>query len=236
MNKVAVVIASTDSFQDCFPATLECLRRFWPNPPWPIYTTSNSIPWGERPILTGGIDAGWVANLSNALDHLNTEFILLFLEDQLLFRAVDTAELLKVREVMLAFPEIGAFHVGQGDDTLADPEIEKQIGHGVGHKVALESNTRITTAPCLWRTAYLRKILANCGTTAWDFEGKGSEFSKTQPEEIWTHKGTDEVNRAFRCFYSAITRGKWDRNAVEWLKKDFGLEVNTDRGFMECQR
>ena len=122
-----------------------------------MFTTSNSIPWGERPILTGGIDAGWVANLSNALDHLDAEFVLLFLEDQLLCRPVDTIGLLKVHEAMQAFPEIGAFHVGQGYDTLDNPQLEKEMGHGIGHKVAIESGTRITTAFLPLNVSYIEQ-------------------------------------------------------------------------------
>ncbi len=229
MSDVACLVASTDSFFDCWPATLACLERFWPDRPWPIYTTSNTMPWGERPILTGGLDAGWVANLSNALDHLSEPFVLLWLEDVLLCRPVKTDVCRIAEEILRREYEVGAIRLGQGNETKEKISDFHEDSIGM-QRVVPDSEYRISTSPTLWRVSYLRKILSCCGITAWDFEIKGTVASRELPDEIWVQSGEGDVSRAFRCYYTGILRGKWVGECLEWLES-IGIKVeDTSRG------
>lgn len=236
MNDVAVLISSCDAFADCWPITMECLIRYWKDCPWQIRTMSNWMPWGERPLLVG-TDQGWVQNLLNALDHLSEPFVLLFLEDMLLCREVDTFECGVAETLLIDVPMIGAVRLGQGNEKTEDACVGRGAFRFRGsvryNCITLDSAYRISTSPTLWRVSYLRKILADCGSTAWDFEVTGTQKSRNMPEEIWVQAGETDVNRAFRCYYTGITRGKWNRGCLNWLA-EIGIEQpDISRGVIE---
>lgn len=229
MSDVAVCVSSCDNFFDVWSPALECLARFWPDRPsdWPLYTMSNRKAWGERPIVVGD-DRGWNCNLRTALDQIKADFVLMFLDDMLLCRPVDTAACITASVALALRPNTGAIRLGQGAE-----EVEPVDRLPEWSRVTITSPYRISTSPTLWRTEYLRKILARCGPTAWEFETQGSAESRMMPEEIWVQSGAGDEHRAFRCYYTAITRGAWNRGCLNWLKQ-IGVEVGElTRGVIE---
>lgn len=246
MSEVACLIPSVDSFADCWPATRACFHKYWPDCPWKIFTASNKIPFSlgftadKGCQIMVGDDRGWVENLKAALDAITgpsvinrtpPEFVVLFLEDMLIDKPVDTGMCIGAQMLIRNGDSIGAVRLGRGGELK---ELPIPSGKAWWDRVKPDSPYRVSTSPTLWRISYLRKILANCGTTAWDFETRGTALSRTLPEEIWV-QSCDEGERAIQTYYTAITRGKWDRNAVEWLKRDLGIEVDVSRGFMEAR-
>lgn len=225
MNDIVACLPSTDSFSDAWPVAMSCLRKYWTDAPFPIRTMSNWIPWGDAPLLVG-TDREWTQNLLKALDHLSEEFVLLFLEDMLLCREVYTDDLLEYMTIMRAFPEIGAFRVGQtGGDMPIDPSQDREPFKAL--RIDPASPYYVSTGPTIWRVPFLRKVLENSGSTAWEFEQKGTVFARTCEEEIWMPRG-EEHTRPFRQFYTAIERGKWVGECIEWLKT-LGIEVDTSK-------
>jgi hypothetical protein len=222
MNDVAVLIPSCDQFSDVHPVALACLRKYWPDCPWPIYTQSNRLPWGKSPILCGD-DKGWIQNTLTTLDFMpELEFVCHFLDDMLLCRDVYTDELLEYLKIMRAFKEIGAFRVGQtGGDKPIDPSQDCEPFKAL--RIDPASQYYVSTGPTIWRVAFLRKVLEHVnGSTAWDFEIGGTAYARTCEEEIWMPTGP-EHERPFRTFYTAITRGRWNRGCLNWLK-EIGIE------------
>lgn len=227
VNDVVVLIPSCDSFSDCHPAALTCLEKYWPDCPWRIVTTSVTKPWGPNCVLTK-TDRGWVENLSAVLELCDFEFVLTFLEDMLLCRQVDTAACITAANDMTFIKECGGIRLGQGAEKCHHTTLVG--GYGV---VSPDSPYRISTSPTLWRVSYLRKILADCGSTAWDFEVIGTQRSRDMPEEIWVQAGEGDVHRAFRVFYTGITRGKWNRGCLNWLKEIGVEQPDISRGVIE---
>lgn len=222
-----VLLPSFDGFSDMWPITLECLSRFWPDRPYPLVCVSQRKPWGDYPVLTWD-DKGWRNNLLFALDRLpKTRFVVMYLEDMFPTRPVDT-DCVRVCEIALSqFDNVGAIRLGNGDDKFVSLEIPCVFG-----EVLRGSAYRISTAPTLWRVSYLRKILERCGDTAWEFEMKGTELAKTLPEDVWC-PNCKEHERPFRCWYTGVTRGLWNRACLNWLN-DIGVEVGPlTRGVIE---
>lgn len=230
MTEPVVLIISCDQFSDCHPATLACLERYWPDCPYEIRTMSNEKPWGKSPLLVGP-DTSWTNKLMGALDMLGAELVITTLEDMLLSRPVDTAAVRTAVDFMRRDEDIGAVRLGQGAEKVDSPGFDFQ---GIPFDpISRDSDYRISTSPTLWRSAYLRKILGHCGETAWSFEQNGTQYAQSLPEEVWTIHGDSDVHRPIRCYYTAITRSRWDPRCIAWLKT-LGIEVeDTSRGFME---
>lgn len=170
-----------------------------------------------------GEDRGWVANLRTALGMIEAEYLILWLEDMILCREVHTANIRMALTAMDYLPAIGAIRLGQGAETL-----EKIGDSDEFYRITLDSPYRISTAPTLWRKSYLLEVLADCGETAWDFEVKGTQRSRTLESEIWA-MFDDDVKRPFRTYYTGITRGRWNQGCLDWLKSE-GIKVDVSRG------
>jgi hypothetical protein len=204
-HECAVVIKSTDSFSDVWGPALECLKRNWPDCPWPIFTTSERQPWGERPVMVGE-NRGWCRNFETALDQVDSEFTLLIIDDHLIDKPVNTAACIYSLDFLRENPVVCSVLLGPGGQDLIPAEETPM------YWLTRETNYRISCSPTLWRTSYLRERLAPHGT-AWDFELRGT------PESVDAALAAFDVekNRPIKCIYSAITRGEWERGALQWL-------------------
>lgn len=220
-NECAVVIKSTDSFSDCWPATLECLKRFWPDCPYPVFTTSEKIPWGERPVMTGE-NRGWCRNLENVLDQIDAKIVLLTQED-LLFCAPVNTYLVELALAKMQLTQIVPAQIilGPGPQT-----IDQKFGDF--GSIDRHSPYSISCTPTFWRTDWLREVLS-WTDNPWQFEMDGTKNVRKHPKlpPIWA-AGPEEEKRPIKVVYSAITRGKWEASAIAWLKK-FGVEVDSTR-------
>src|SRR3990167_5930669 len=217
MIDCAVLIASCDGFADVWPPALECLRRYWPDRPWPVFTLSNFIPWGEQPVLVGE-DKGWCRNCLLALDLVNAEYVMLWLDDMLLCEPVQTPYLLASLDALKANPNLAAVRVGPG------PETYEPIRNTVFCRVMKTSDYRCNTSPTIWRVSYLRDMLL-AGNTAWEFEIVGSKKSAVRPEEIWK---VNVLPPPVQVVFTSITRGQWEEGAMGWLRR-VGIQVDASK-------
>lgn len=208
MLDCSVMITSHDSFADIWPPALECLRRFWPDCPWPVRTLSNFSPWGECPVLVGD-DRGWCANLMRGLELAPSEYVMLWLEDMLLCDPVDTAACVAAYETMRENPKIGAILVGPGPQTF------EPLRHTIFGRTLTSSMYRVSTSPTIWKTEYLKRLLA-FGSTPWEFELRGTRAAETMPEEVWL---VNAQSRPVGVAFTAITRGEAEQGALIWLDR-----------------
>lgn len=228
MIDCACLIASTDSFVDVWPPALECLRRYWPDRPWPVFTLSNFTPWGEQPVMVGE-DKGWCRNVARGLELVNAEFVMLWLEDMLLCEPVQTEYLVASLDALKADPNLAAVRVGPG------PETYEPIRNTVFCRVMKTSGYRCNTSPTIWRASYLRDMLG-AGNTAWEFEINGSKRSAARDEEIWK---VNLLPPPVQLVFTMVTRGQFEEGALDWLQR-VGISVDASKravkGYEKGQR
>ena len=150
MNSIAVVIPSCDGFRDIWEPQLECVRRFWPDNRWDVWTISNSLPFGpeDRNIRTGD-DLGWCQNLLYALARINTTHVFMLLDD-LLVDSVRQPLIDRAWEIVQGDPEVVCFRVGSCSSQYHHPTDDHSIG--MIHKWA---DYLISCSPAIWRVDYL---------------------------------------------------------------------------------
>lgn len=199
-----VLIPSTDSFRDVWEPALACIAKNWPDCPYPVRTVTETGQFGEHCIKTGD-DLGWSGNLVHAIDQLNCDFVLMFLDDMLV-ESVDQASVSRAEAWMTNHPEAGAIQVGPSAVVYETDRIETWRA-----KIKKQSLYRVTTGPCIWRREFLREI-ASQTDSPWEFEINGSRLSSTMDKEI--HLSLD---RPLKVHYTAITRGHVERGAKRFL-------------------
>ena len=207
-EQLAVLIVSCDRYKDMWPLCTSMIRRFWPDCPHSIYLMSNKpAQIAGFHNLAIGPDFGWSANLRVALERLPQDYVLLFLEDLILERAVDTA---KVGVLFDWFRQAKGNCLRMNPNPPADLPLNDSVGVAVSGGMY-----RTSTVMTLWRRSILLDLL-DPKETAWEFEICGSERSDCYDGFYAAHVATFSV-------INTVARGKWTRRAIRRVRR-LGVE------------
>jgi len=214
INNIAVLVVSCDKYSDLWSPFFSLFRRFWPDCPFPVYLLSNQKSCdinGVVPILVGE-DVSWSDNLRFGLDQINEEFILMWIEDLLLIKKVDTEV---IQSICSEFIKISGNYIRLNHRVKPDVPFNKYFGH-----ISSGAIYRTSTVLSLWRKDVLHGLLKT-GESAWDFEIYGTVRSDKYDG---FYSSCDNYFKVINC----IIKGKWQRNAVEKITS-LGIEINTDK-------
>jgi hypothetical protein len=165
---VALVIASCDHSADLWPGLMMSLDRFWPDRTFPAYVITNMLQ-ANQPLVTTipvGDDLSWSDTLLQGLKKVPQEFVLLWIDDHYLTRAVDCGRVASTIQAFLQTPQGNYLRL----QTLpkADREFNQHFGVILPGRVY-----RTSVIASLWRKSVLQGLLRD-GESAWQFETSGS--------------------------------------------------------------
>lgn len=192
MNNFSILISTCDSYSDTWEPLLHQLSKHWSIPNIPIYLMSETktTSYGSLDIRCLNMKTRrkrytWSEMTLSALDRIDSEFVLLMLDDFWLTKDVDSNRFDKYLSFMQNSPDTGYI-------CLRD-EIEKmQFCGNLATANTLECEMpdiiecdkhmpfRITTQAGIWRKEFLQHILRP-HESIWEFESRGtwrSQFSK----------------------------------------------------------
>jgi hypothetical protein len=165
---VALVIASCDRSADLWPGLMKSFVRFWPDRTFPTYLITNCLK-PNQPMVTTiqvGNDSSWSDTLLSGLEQVPAEFVLLWIDDHYLTRAVDSR---RVEETIRIFVETpGANYLRLQTLPKADRRFNEHFGVVLPGRVY-----RTSVIASLWRKSVLEGLLRS-GESAWQFEISGS--------------------------------------------------------------
>lgn len=204
MIDAALLVASCDKYSDLWEPFFTLFHRHWPDCPFPIFLGSNRRSYnGEKvtPICVGQ-DVSWADNLQKMLDHIPFRRVILFLEDFLMVRRVDTQAIQDLLGVV------------QEEDLAClrlyphPPPSRRLRGKpGLG-ELRRGDDYRVSTQVAIWDVGTLR-ALAWPGLSAWDFEIIGSLASNEMSAKFW---GVYEPVIDYR---NGVWRGRWLPEGLE---------------------
>jgi hypothetical protein len=216
--EIAVLVVSCDKYADLWPLFSSQFARYWPDCPFPKYIMMNrskATVVGFQPLRLG-TDVSWSDNLLSALEQVQEEYILLFLEDLILEAPVD--------EAALAAALSWAAHTKPDHLRLnATEKPDERVSDIVG-RISEGAAYRTSTVLTLWRKATLRSLLKP-GESAWQFEIDGSERSDSLHGFYSTYR---------YCFpvINCVIKGKWRRSAVRVLSAQDAIPDLSTRPLM----
>lgn len=203
-RELAVVLVSCDDYKDLWPISTGMIDHFWPDCPCPKYLVSNqpsAVP-GFRSIAVGA-DRGWSANLLTALQKVQEEFVLLYLEDLILEEPVSQE---RVARLFAWLKSVNGNCLRMNPYPAPDRPCAGEVG--IASKGGLY---RASTVMTLWRKSVLCALLRP-GESAWAFEIHGSERSDA-------FDGFYAAYTPTFAFVNAVLRGRWRRAAVRRVRK-----------------
>ena len=165
---VALVIASCDHSADLWPGLMMSLDRFWAGRTFPSYVITNTLEANQPLVRTiaVGDDLSWSDTVLLGLKKVPEEFVLLWIDDHYLTRAVDCS---RVDATIRAFVETpGANYLRLQTLPKADRDFNRHFGVILPGRVY-----RTSVIASLWRKSVLEGLLRS-GESAWQFETGGS--------------------------------------------------------------
>ncbi len=204
-----VIVTSCDKYADVVGPFSALWKKFWPDCPFEtaLVTETAQAAGFDRVILTGR-GKTWCAMLVEALDQIDTPYVMMLMNDYLLAGPVDTpgalrrlgqAKSLGAANLRLMPNPPGRTPFGAPEERLL--EFPKNVAYSVSCQVGF------------WDREYLRGIASRNGS-AWEFERFGSFMlsGETRPLLVTPAKEFP--------FVDAVHKGYWETFGVKVLKEN----------------
>ncbi len=194
---IDILVISCDSYSDVWPYFFNYFFEHWDECPLDIYLLSNEKSYNDRRIKMINVkkDISWSDNLSKALKLINSEYVMLFMDDLLITNKISNDYFFKIKNwIDNNKPEYLKLNNSNKPEKFDD-----LIG-----KIPKKSSYKTSTMPSVWKKEILKKLLKK-GESAWEFESKGSL-------RAYDYNNFFSVNKNFINYKNSIIKGKWQKN------------------------
>lgn len=219
-NDMAVLVVSCDKYQDLWKPFFTLFFRYWQNCPYPVYLGSNRLTYTDSRVkmITVGDDKDWSSGFRKMLEQIPHHYVIVLLEDYLLYKPVDTD---KIRELVSYMKRRGAGVLRLFP--CPGPDMPSQDNPEVG-EICKGADYRVSMQAAIWDRQILCSLLHD-GESAWNFEMVGS-IRSDELEVPFLSVNKDSVKQPpIPYFCTAVVKGKWLRDAVNLCRKE-GIEID----------
>lgn len=237
-SKCSVLVTSCDAYEDAWEPFFSLFKHMWPDCPFPVFLNTESKSYTDESLTIKslhpentnkktGKPISWSDRLKQALQKIETDYVLFFLEDFFLMSPVRSDKVNECIRLMEENTKIGVirfyedFHLPEiiyDEFSKADPEYDYAI----------------STMVSLWKKDFLISILRD--ENPWEFEFNGTARWRRTDIEILVHRSEFPLVFDYKVhpdFGYGIFQGKWLKKNVELFEK-YGIKVDCEkRGFWE---
>lgn len=216
--KTAVVISSCDLYSDCWIPMIYSFRKYWNDCPYPINIISNFEALDEEGItfIKVGEHKGFGSNMRRALQVIDAEIIILFLEDFFLADSVDN-DMINNHIQYCYRRNISYLKIDSCDIIYRD---SLRIGSSSYCVNPLDIRYSLNLSIAIWRKDVLMSLCVD-GFSAWDFERKGINYIKKNKLKFYSETiHSSKMNKMTIKKISgpgAVTKGRWTIEGKEYL-------------------
>jgi hypothetical protein len=220
MPKVSILVVSCDKYSDLWQPFFGIFWKRWQDCPYPVYLGSNhkTYPDDRVTTITIGQDISWTTGLSQMLDRLNAEYVILFLEDFLIQRPVETKAIERLVQIVKE-KQLGCLRLAAGLPLAFPPSYPVDDNPDLG-VIAPGQSYRVSLQLAIWRTETLRKLLVP-GLSAWEFEELGTQMSDDMADHFWG------VYQPAIAYQQCVEKGKWKPEGIV-ICREAGVHIDLE--------
>lgn len=213
-DNLTVLVIGYDGYIDVWKHDFYLMNRYWNNRPRTILANSELRPEYEGvEVFNAGKDAEWSQKVIKALKIVDTEYVLLLLEDFFISKTVDNARLVNALKLMdnhhLDYYQILVQLVRQSWTPGAPYKGDKHI-----RIIPDDKKYPVNLQAAIWRKSYLEDALGDGNYNAWIFE-MNHMFDKVNTKQVTCV--VDDTNML--NIIHGIVQSKYLRNAKRKLNK-----------------
>lgn len=197
----SILIPSCDKYSDLWPPFFNMFWRNWRDCPYPVYLGSNKEAF-EHPKVENilvGPDKDWTSGVRKMVETLDSEYVLIMLEDFFIRKPVDTKRVVFYVNLL---KELG------GDLLRLRPPIYRPFlrVNGCFHLAQFMKGAPyiVSLQPTVWKKVRLLSIMRD-GESAWEFELKGTRRCNREFGKYFTLRKDCPIEWKTHV----VERGKW---------------------------
>lgn len=239
MNDLTIVVCSCDKYDDLWYPYFEIFKNQWPDCKYPIILNTESKTYAHNGLNIRCLqlykpeevaNISWSDRMIETLKYVDTEYVLVTLDDHFLISPVDSIKFEGALEIIKTHKRISALSF------IAYVPADKQT-KWIGNfgRWSMNDYFRVNLDTAIWRKkALLRNLKA--GENAWEFELNATERALWDFTEYYRYKQGAEpildVSFHLRRGYGCI-RGKWCwRNPELFAQFNIPMDFSI-RGYMD---
>ncbi|MEA2571429.1 MAG: hypothetical protein QOI24_3430 [Acidobacteriota bacterium] len=206
MSLPPLLVISCDRYSDLWEPFFRVLRARWPDCPFPLFLGTNHKTCTIDGVTTINIgdDISWTSGVRAMLDRIDSDDVILFLEDFFLIEQVDTTAVLRLVDAARKY-RVGSLRLAPLPAPTPLPTVASPVD-GIGI-VQPGEVYRVSTQPAIWRRETLHRLLLP-GFSAWDFEHLGTQLSAELDDQFWGPLKPSLV------YDHGVEKGKWKPEGV----------------------
>lgn len=230
-KKVTVLINSCDLYKSAWEPFLELFLIQWPDCPYDFVINSETLDYtgnkkNVKAVHPDDKNMTWTQRFRYALNHIESEYVLFFIEDYFVLKPVNTRVFEHAVKVMDENPNVGMISLASTQKTgikTDDYEDNDFYSRKIDEKNLIWCRTN------LYRKDYLLKLLRD-HETIWNFESYASYRAMKLPYIILQQNNNSPETFTFSVKVEngiGITRRKWLKGNVDLFKK-YNINVDFD--------
>lgn len=208
-KKMTIVVDSFDGYSDIWPSFFKVLNIYWPDCPYQIKLISNFKTYSGIDTIKTGEEINWSFRTLNAIKQIDSEYILLLLEDYLISSPIQNK---KIKEAL-------DFMINQKVKYLRLTNIPKSRFNIENRKIFplyKDEEYAINLQASIWQKDFLIENLEKHPGNAWQFEIGLLRETK--------NKNHDEITGCFGCIddplhiKNGVLKGKWFPQTLKYFQ------------------
>lgn len=218
-KNIEILVISFDEYSDIWPIFYNVFNKNWSDCPFKVRIVSNEKECEFFETIKTGPETNWSNRFLKALESVETDYILLLLEDYLIGKNVDNHKVF----------EIVRFLLNQKCKYLRLTNFPKsrfsKKSENIYH-IFKDEEYGVNLQASFWNVSYLKGLLEKYSGNAWEFEvGLLAEALKSKHHKMDGCYGLkeDPLN-----IINGVLKGKWFPSSVRYLKKQ-NIFINTSQ-------
>jgi hypothetical protein len=242
LAQVAILVNTTDNFNDCWVPFFALFKKYWFNFNWTIYLNTESASYSieglnivslRHNLKTPKVKPSWSECLLRALNFIPDEVVLYLQEDYFLHDFVMNDQINEFVR-LISTTDIDCIHLtDQATPGPFHPSIYTNL-----LEIDNKAPYRISTQAALWKKDVMKQYIRK-NESAWQFELYGTRRAHILKHKILNVdtsiyiKGKNEI---IPYIFTGVIKGKWNKEVVDLFKRN-GLEIDfSNRGFSEFEK
>jgi len=225
--EVAILVVSWDGYQDVWAPFFRLFRKYWNDCPYPVYLGTNHLHYEDEgvTVLPIGPDVDFSSNLILMLQHLEEEWVILWVDDALLSRSVNTS---LIKDIVQEARDRDAGYVKLRINPLSVSSLLiPSAGTTLIREVPKDTRYAVSVGVGLWKRELLLELLRP-GESAWDIERQVQIRAQKRNERFFSI-GTQRYRQQPFIMTNSIWRRMWTVDGVRLLNREDMTEYISSR-------
>ena len=211
---LTIVVDSFDGYSDLWPSFFSVFERNWSDCPYQVKLVSNNKTYNGIDTICTGTETCWSKRTYKAINQIQSEYVLLLLEDYLLGEIVNNAQF---SEAIVYMQENNAKYL-----RLTNIPNSRFSNGEKFFPLYADEEYAINLQAAIWRTDFLLESLKKYPGNAWEFEIgflRETVGSTHEPLKKCFGMSKDPLH-----IHNGVLKGKWFPKEITYFSKQ-GIDI-----------